>query len=54
MKTRTLSALIVLLATSVVAVLAQAGDATADHQAMMAALHITTPLRPGPAGRPER
>ena len=51
MKTRTLSALIVLLATSVVAVLAQAGDATADHQAMMAALHITTPLRPGPAGR---
>jgi hypothetical protein len=32
-------------------VLAQ-GDATnADHQAMMAALHITSPLRSGPAGR---
>ncbi len=34
-----------------VALLAQAGDSTADHQEMMAKLHIRSPLRPGPAGR---
>jgi hypothetical protein len=34
-----------------VAVLAQASDNTADHAEMMAMLHITSPLRPGPAGR---
>ena len=51
MKTATLSTLAVLFAVPMVAVLAQAGDATADHQEMMAKLDITTPLRPGPAGR---
>jgi len=30
---------------------AQAGDNTADHVEMMAKLHLTSPLRPGPAGR---
>src|SRR5438128_1688759 len=34
-----------------VAVFAQAGDNTADHAEMMAKLHITSPVRPGPAGR---
>src|SRR5438067_390733 len=34
-----------------VAVFAQAGDNTADHAEMLAKLHITSPLRPGPAGR---
>src|SRR5215471_20156304 len=33
------------------AVLLSQGDAAADHQAMMAKLGITTPLRAGPAGR---
>ncbi len=31
-------------------IVAQSGG-NADHQAMLAALHITSPLRPGPAGR---
>jgi hypothetical protein len=51
MKTSTLPTLAVLFAVPMVALLAQAGDATADHKEMMAALHITSPLRPGPAGR---
>jgi hypothetical protein len=53
MKTRTLSALVVLSAAPIVAVLAQAPQPpdTSDHQAMLDLLHITTPLRQGPAGR---
>ena len=51
MKTATLPTLAVLFAVPVVAVLGQAGDNTADHAEMMAKLHITSPLRPGPAGR---
>src|SRR4026208_2447771 len=55
MKTGTLSTFTVLFALSTAAVLpqvgAQVGNATADHQEMMAKLGITTPLRPGPAGR---
>ena len=50
MKPATLPTLAVLFAVPIVALLAQAGDATADHKEMMAALHITS-LRPGPAGR---
>src|SRR5438105_2374270 len=51
MKTATLPTLAVLFVVPMVAVLAQAGDTTADHAEMMAKLHITSPLRPGPAGR---
>src|SRR4051812_16479969 len=51
MKTRTLSALVVLFATPIAALLAQTGGANPDHQEMMAKLQITTPLRQGPAGR---
>src|SRR6516164_8895137 len=51
MKTATLFKFAVLFALSTAALLAQVGDATTDHQEMMAKLHITTPLRPGPAGR---
>src|SRR5580765_105344 len=50
MKTRNLSALALLFIVPV-AVFAQAGDNTADHADMLAKLHITSPLRPGPAGR---
>jgi len=50
MKTANLSALALLFIVPV-AVVAQAGDNTADHAAMMAKLQITSPLRPGPAGR---
>src|SRR5437016_3613652 len=51
MKTATLPTLAVLFAVPMVVLLAQGGDVTADHQEMMAKLHITSPLRPGPAGR---
>src|SRR5215470_12103072 len=51
MKTATLSTFILLFALSTAVFLAQVSDATLDHQEMMAKLHITTPLRPGPAGR---
>jgi hypothetical protein len=57
MKTATLRTLVVLFsvpAVAAVAVLAQApqtANTTADHQEMLAKLNITTPLRPGPAGR---
>jgi hypothetical protein len=44
--------LIVVLFAALSGVVLAQGDATnADHQAMLAALHITSPLRPGPAGR---
>jgi hypothetical protein len=49
MRIATLSTLVVLLAVSMV--VAQGGDNNADHQDMMAKLHIASPLRPGPAGR---
>ena len=51
MKTGTLSKFTVLFALSTAALLAQGGDANVDHKEMMDKLHITTPLRPGPAGR---
>ena len=52
MKPVTLPALVVLFAAPLVAVFAQqAPNNTADHQEMLAKLNITTPLRPGPAGR---
>src|SRR3954464_8253080 len=51
MKSATLPTIAVLLAVPVVAVLGQAGDNAADHAEMLAKLHISTPLRPGPAGR---
>lgn len=51
MKNRTLSTLVILLAMSMAVAFAQDDDATADHREMMAQLGITTPLRPGPAGR---
>ena len=51
MKTGTLSTFTVLFALSTAALLAQVGGANLDHQEMMAKLNITTPLRPGPAGR---
>ena len=50
MKTANLSAFALLFVVPV-AVFAQAGDNTADHAEMMAKLHLTSPLRPGPAGR---
>src|SRR6187200_3015596 len=51
MKTATLPTLAVLFAVPMAAVLAQVGANTADHAEMMAKLNITSPLRPGPAGR---
>ena len=51
MKTGTLPTFTLLFVLSTAALLAQVGDATVDHQEMMATLHITMPLRPGPAGR---
>ena len=51
MRTATLPTFTLLFALSTAALLAQVSDATVDHQEMMAKLGITTPLRPGPAGR---
>jgi hypothetical protein len=51
MKSATLPTFTLLFALSTAAFLAQVSDATADHKEMMAKLGITTPLRPGPAGR---
>jgi len=51
MKTTTLAAFAILCAVPMVAVLAQTSDSNADHQEMLARLKITSPLRPGPAGR---
>src|SRR5262245_44737024 len=51
MKTATLCTFTLLFALSTAAILAQVSAANADHQEMMAKLGITTPLRPGPAGR---
>src|SRR5499427_7554581 len=48
MKTGTFT---VLFALSTAALLAQIGATNGDHEEMMAKLHITTALRPGPAGR---
>ena len=50
MKIATLSALAALFVAPIAVVIAQGND-NADHQAMLAELHITSPLRPGPAGR---
>src|SRR4030095_16297899 len=47
----TFAALFALSTAATVALLAQVGGANVDHQEMMAKLHITMPLRPGPAGR---
>jgi hypothetical protein len=46
-----LAGLVGLAAVPAAGVIAQGTDNTADHQAMLARLHITSPLRPGPAGR---
>ncbi len=46
-----LAALTVLTALSAATLVAQRSDNTADHRAMMEKLGITSPLRPGPAGR---
>jgi hypothetical protein len=51
MRTATLSAFVVLFAAPMAVIVAQGGDNNADHQAMLAELHITSSLRPGPAGR---
>src|SRR5262245_48837761 len=51
MKTVTLPTFIVLFVLSTAALLAHVGAANVDNHEMMAKLHITTPLRPGPAGR---
>jgi hypothetical protein len=51
MKIATLSTFVVFFAAPMAVIVAQGGDNSADHQAMMAELHITSPLRPGPAGR---
>jgi hypothetical protein len=50
MRILTRSTLAVVLAASTAVLVAQGGDQT-DHQEMMARLGITSPLRPGPAGR---
>jgi hypothetical protein len=50
MKIATLSAFAALFVAPIAVVIAQGND-NADHQAMLAELHITSPLRPGPAGR---
>jgi hypothetical protein len=51
MKPATFPALALLLAAPTAAVLAQPADGNSDHQAMLELLDITSPLRPGPAGR---
>ena len=51
MKPPALSALALLAALSAATLLAQRGDNGPDHRAMMEKLGITSPLRPGPAGR---
>jgi hypothetical protein len=52
MRIRLLSVFTALFVVPIVAVFAQAPAAdTSDHQAMLVKLGITTPLRPGPAGR---
>jgi hypothetical protein len=51
MKQIALSALTGLFALPIVVAFAQGGGNNADHQEMLAKLKITSPLRPGPAGR---
>jgi hypothetical protein len=51
MKTATLAIITILCALAIVAIPAEPGNANADHQETLATLGITSPLRPGPAGR---
>jgi hypothetical protein len=51
MKTTTLATLAILCTLPVVAIPAEPGTPNADHQEMLSKLGITSPLRPGPAGR---
>lgn len=51
MKTATLATLAILCALPIVAIPAEPGNANSDHQEMLVKLGITSPLRPGPAGR---
>jgi hypothetical protein len=51
MRTATLATFTFLCALANVAIPAEPGNANADHQEMLVKLGITSPLRPGPAGR---
>src|SRR5689334_17014855 len=51
MRTSSVAILAVLAAAPLAIVVAQGGNNNADHQEMLAKLKITSPLRPGPAGR---
>ena len=51
MKAATLTVLAMLSAVPMVGVAAQPAEGNSDHQQMLAKLKITSPLRPGPAGR---
>jgi hypothetical protein len=51
MKAATLTVLAMLSAVPMVGIAAQPGEGNSDHQQMLAKLKITSPLRPGPAGR---
>src|SRR5690606_26831421 len=51
MQSATLPALAFLLMAPMAATLAQPSNNNSDHQAMLELLGITSPLRPGPAGR---
>ena len=51
MKAATLTVLAMLSAVPMVGIAAQPAEGNSDHQQMLAKLKITSPLRPGPAGR---
>ena len=51
MKAATLTVLAMLSAIPMVGIAAQPAWGNSDHQKMLAKLKITSPLRPGPAGR---
>ena len=51
MKALVLASFALLCALPVIAIPAEPGNANADHQLMLSKLGITSPLRPGPAGR---
>ena len=51
MKAVTLTVLAMLSAVPMVGIAAQPAEGNSDHQQMLAKLKITSPLRPGPAGR---
>jgi len=51
MKAATLTVLAMLSAVPMVGIAAQPPEGNSDHQQMLAKLKITSPLRPGPAGR---